>query len=105
MNGACAANGRPEAPSFYDVNKAIEKPDIADSFQRGQAEGQRLRLERERHQAEMALLAAQTEALKEKRQQTNDGYWVMYKCPDENGNLQPSGVPVPGCIVDFVTAY
>lgn len=64
MNGACATNGRPEAPSFYDVNKAIEKPDIAGSFQRGQAEGQRLRLERERHQAEMAVLAAQTEALR-----------------------------------------
>lgn len=107
MNGACAANGRREAPAFYDTNKAIQQPDIAGSFQRGQAEGQRLRLERERHQAEMAVLAAQTEALKAKRQQptTGNGYWVRYKCLDENGNWQPSFVPVPGCVVDSVTAY
>lgn len=106
MNGACATNSRAQGSTFYDVNKAIEKPDIAGSFQRGQAEGQRLKLERERRQAEMALLAAQADTLKAaKRQETNDGYWVMYKCPDANGNLHPSGIPAPGCIVDFVTAY
>lgn len=49
--------------------------------------------------------ARQREAIPAQRPMTNDGYWVMYKCPTPTGEMEFTGTPAPGCIVEHVTAY
>lgn len=110
MDGVCVANPQPtpsvQAP-IYPPTSAPAPPqaqnyDVSGAMQRGYAEGQRLRIERERHEAEMRVLQAQAAS---PRVVTNDGYWVMYRCPDGAGGHLYSAVPAPGCVVDYVTAY
>jgi hypothetical protein len=116
LGGTCVANPEqyqqplpPSAPArsnYFDVNKAVDRPDIAGAAQRGMESGQRMRIQREEHAAQMELMKAETEAVKRRgRAETNTGYWVMYQCPDGNGGTAPSGVPAKGCVVDFVEAY
>ncbi|MCI4567568.1 Rap1a/Tai family immunity protein [Lysobacter sp. CFH 32150] len=72
LGGMCGPNNQAPAPAqirAQPVTPQIQHPDIAGSFQRGMAEGQRQRIEREEHQARMALLEAQAQAA---RSQTSE---------------------------------
>jgi len=90
MDGACVANVQqpvfapapPTQPSQIQPVQ-IQHYDIAGAAQRGYAEGQRMRIERERHDAEMRALN-QPQTIQH-RPMTNDGYFVMYRCPDGAG--------------------
>lgn len=107
LNGICATNSSSSrSQPVYPSNNSIQQPDIAGSFQRAYAEGQRRRLEQERHQAEMAYLSARTESARaETRNNTNKSILVIYKCPDANGQLALTLDPAPGCIVDQVKTF
>jgi len=85
------------------MNAAIPTTNILGAVREGQVHA----LETRKREEEIELLRAQREALQTNapRIETNIGYWVMYQCPDGNGGMQPTGVPEPGCVVDFVTAY
>lgn len=56
-NGMCVPRSTQPQPQ-------LQFPDIAGSYQRGAEAGQRMRIEREEHEAKMRLLEAQTEAAK-----------------------------------------
>jgi len=85
------------------MNAAIPTTNILGAVREGQVHA----LETRKREEEIELLRAQREALQTNapRIETNIGYWVMYQCPDGTGGMQPTGVPEPGCVVDFVTAY
>lgn len=115
LGGQCVVNPQalpqPIAPTQpaprmqYQPPMQIQHPNIADSFARGQQQA----LEAARTREEVRLLRAQRAAIEAapapQRAMTNDGYWVMYRCPDSAGQMQYSGVPVKGCVVEFVEAY
>lgn len=115
MGGQCVVNPQalpqPIAPiqpaprMQYQPPAQIQYPNMADSFARGQQQA----LEAARTREQVRLLQAQRAAIEsapaQKRPMTNDGYWVMYRCPDAAGQMQYSGVPVKGCVVEFVEAY
>lgn len=122
LGGQCVVNPQalpqpiaaPIAPvqrsSFYDVNAAIEKPDMARSMQEGLEAGARARRQREEHAARMKLLQAQTAAAQASRPRPElngqpIGYWMMFKCPTPNGGSEYTGQPRVGCVVESVFPY
>lgn len=48
---------------------------------------------------------AERQQTQRSRQETNDGYWVLYKCPAPGGGMAYSGEPAVGCVVESVTKY
>lgn len=75
VGGQCVPNpqaiSQPPMPAdatsrsqVYDVNAAVQKPDYVGAAQQGIAFGQQQRMQREEHEARMALLRAETEAAK-----------------------------------------
>ena len=87
--GMCVANqGQPQQQS--PVANAFEQA------QRGAAEGQRMRLEREQAAAQIRLLEAQTQAL----QQRTPAGGVTYRCTyGEQGSFYDTQQPQVGCVV------
>lgn len=89
MGGMCTTNLRPQSAAPA-ISQQQQYPDVVGSFQRGMAEGQRLRMERERHEAQMQLLQAQTEAAERT---------ILYRCPLEDGSLIYTSTAKSGCVV------
>lgn len=102
MNGMCVARA-----SLASPQAAAPQASFAESFARGQAEGQRRKLEREQHAAQMRLLEAQTAEINARiapsppptSPSPKPQGTVLYRCP------QPDGVPfytataAVGCVV------
>lgn len=100
VNGMCVARA-----SLPSTQASAPQSNFAESFARGQAEGQRRRLEREQHEAQLRLLEAQTAEINARMAPPpppspppSTGL-VLYRCP------QPDGVPfytataAIGCVV------
>ena len=110
VSGMCTANPQGQASSHapYDISRAIQHPDIVGSAIRAGEDGTRQRQAEEEHQATMSLIETQIRSRQQAahaKQETNDGYWVMYKCAGADGAVKFSGVPEVGCVVVSVTAY
>lgn len=123
MDGACVANLQqpqqqvqvqpiqsPRKP--YDINSAIQYPDIIQSSIRAGEAGARQRQAEQEHQAKMRLLEAQLQAQQQQQYapptgvaiNANNGYRVVYRCVGQDGMTLFSTVPAVGCIVLSVTA-
>lgn len=110
MGGMCSANIQPPSPSPYQQPVQpvqIQTPDIAGSFQRGQALGAEQRRFQQEHEAKMRLMDAQTQAAQQPRfwQQPastpepatqGEYYRAIYRCGD---SPEYTPVPAPGCVV------
>lgn len=107
LGGACAIETAPAQRQPYDVNKAIEKPNLFDSFRRGQEAGQQSRIREQEHQARMRLLEAQTQAVQRRPELNGEviGYWMMFRCPTANGGTELTGQPRIGCVVEQIAPY
>ena len=102
LGGACAFNQQQASTQVQPVHTMVQPADVVGSFQRGQAEGQRLKLEREQHAAQMRLLEAKTAEINARtapQPPPPPAGLVLYRCP------QPDGVPfytataAVGCVV------
>ncbi len=112
-NGMCVANQQQQQPVFRQPMQMPAQrevvqpiyPDFAGGIMRAQQAADDSQL---RHE-QIKLLRLQQQAVGQqpsaRRLETNDGYWVMYRCPTSNGGTEHTGTPAPGCIVDFVTKY
>lgn len=117
LGGMCSANAQspPRAQQRqYAQPTQIQMPDIAGSFQRGQAFGAEQRRLKEEHEAKMRLIEAQTQAIQSQQQQRfwqqpqqpaaeaqetptqGEYYRAIYKCGD-SPTYTP--IPAPGCVV------
>lgn len=94
-NGMCVARQKTQG-------QQLQMYDIAGSAQRGAEAGQRMRLEREEHEARLRVLDAQADSLR-RDAQPRQGI-VTYVCSGRDGHPYQTTTPAIGCVVKSIAS-
>lgn len=94
-NGMCVARQKPQG-------QQLQLYDIAGSAQRGAEAGQRMRLEREEHEARMRVLNAQADAIRSAGAPASGT--ITYVCSGRDGHPFQTTTPAIGCVVKSIAS-